>query len=416
MGKYIVTGGRRLSGEVAIGGSKNAVLPILAGAALGKKSIIHNCPRISDTHNTLEILAALGCDVRFDGNTITVDARNIGGWQLPREQVSKMRSSIIFAGALLGRFGRARTDYPGGCLLGERPINLHLDAFRAMGAVVLDNGALHIAADRLLGAKIKFDVPSVGATQNAMLAAVLANGTTIIENAAREPEVVDLQNFLRAAGAKISGAGGYAITIEGVAQLSDVEYTIMPDRIVTGTYLAAAAITGGKIRLNNIVPGDIRPVTAKLTESGVGIAWEKDAIILASNKRANRIANIVAGPHPGFPTDMQPQFTTLLATAKGDSIICDEIFESRDRHVGELAAMGAVITNIDSRKFCIKGVERLRGADVTAHDLRGGAALILAGLGAEGKTTVADSIHVERGYEAIHEDLHALGADVEFVE
>jgi len=415
MGKYRVIGGRRLSGDVAIGGSKNAVLPILAGAVLGKKSIIHNCPKISDTYVTLEILSALGCDVQIDGNTIIVDARGISGWQLPEEQVSKMRSSIIFAGALLGRFGRCRTSYPGGCLLGKRPIDLHLKAFDALGAQVLDNGALHIKADRLSGAKICLDVPSVGATQNAMLAAVLAKGATIIENAAREPEVVDLQNFLVSAGAKIAGAGGRTIAIEGVTELDNTEHTIMPDRIVAGTYLAAAAITGGKIRLNNIVPGDIRPVTAKLTEAGISIAWEKSAVILEANKRARGGADIVAGPHPGFPTDMQPQFTTLLATAAGDSVIRDEIFESRDKHVGELAAMGADITNIDSKKFCIKGVERLNGAEVVAHDLRGGAALILAGLGAEGETIVKDSVHVERGYEAIHEDLQALGADVAFI-
>jgi len=414
MGEYRVMGGRRLSGETAIGGSKNAVLPILAAAVLGKKSVIHNCPKISDTYNTLEILSALGCDVLFDGNTIVVDACNINGCLLPENLVAKMRSSIIFAGGLLGRFGKVSANYPGGCLLGERPIDMHLDAFRCLGADISEEEDIRITANRLTGGKIKLKMPSVGATQNAMLAAVLAKGVTTIENAAKEPEIIDLQSFLNAAGADVGGAGGNIITINGVKKLDNVEFTIMPDRIITGTYLAAAAIAGGKVRLSNIVPEHVRPITAKFTQAGLGVAWERNAVIIAANRRPMGI-DIVAGPHPGFPTDMQPQLTALLATAKGESTVSDDIFECRDKHVAELCLMGADITNINSRNFHVKGVGKLHGATVKAHDLRGGAALVLAGLGAEGTTIVKDSVHVERGYESIHRDLQALGADVELI-
>ena len=415
MGEYRITGGIGLKGEVTIGGGKNAVLPILAAAVLGKKSIIHNCPKISDTYCTIGILKELGCDVSFEDNTITVDAGGIKFWQLPAAHAAKMRSSIIFAGGLLGRFGQAAVHYPGGCHLGKRPIDLHLEAFKQLGAKIVEEDAIYVRADKLAGAKIHLKCPSVGATQNAMLAAVLAEGTTVIQNAAREPEIVDLQKFLRAGGAKVMGAGGPVIVIEGVKELGDVEHTIMPDRIVAGTYLAAAAITGGHIRVNKINHEDIRPITIYLARAGCLVAEEKNSAVLSAPNRLQALGHIVTGPHPDFPTDMQPQFAALMAAAEGKSVISEKVFESRDKHVAELAKMGANIHNTGGTRFHITGVNRLHGGIVRAHDLRCGAALIMAGLAAEGKTIVKDSIHVERGYEAIERDLQALGADVRFV-
>ncbi|MCL2396707.1 MAG: UDP-N-acetylglucosamine 1-carboxyvinyltransferase [Defluviitaleaceae bacterium] len=416
MGEYRITGGARLTGEVTIGGSKNAVLPILAATVLGKRSVIHNCPKISDTYCTIDILRGLGCDVGFDGHTIVVDARGIASHHLPEDLMDKMRSSIIFAGGLLGRFGLVVAHYPGGCSLGDRPIDLHLEAFRQLGALVEEEGqVIYARAKKLAGARVVMKKTSVGATQNAILAAVLAKGTTTIENAAREPEIVDLQRFLVAAGAKVTGAGTSTVIIEGVAELGDVEHTIMPDRIVAGTYLAAGAITGGHIRLNNVVYEDIKPIADRLADAGVTVTLEEKAVALAAPQRLAAIDYMATGPHPGFPTDMQPQFTAMLATAHGNSIISEKVFDARDKHVAELAKMGADIRNVDRKRFHISGVQRLHGAVVEAHDLRCGAALILAGLGAYGETVVGNSIYVERGYEAIHQDLQALGADVKFV-
>ena len=422
MGEYRITGGRRLSGEVAIGGAKNAALPILAAAVLGGRSIIHNCPRISDIFCTLEILTALGCAVSFIGNTVVVDTRGIEPRALPQELATKMRSSIIFAGGLLGRFGYAEMAQPGGCKLGKRQIDLHLSALRSLGAVVdVEEGIVHAKADRLVGADIMLAIPSVGATQNAMLAAVMATGTSVIHNAAREPEIVDLQNYLVKMGAKVAGAGGGKIVVDGLGisfgtkHLRDAEHSVMPDRIVAGTYMAAAAITGGNIRLNRIVYDDIRPTADVLAAGGVEVTVQGDSVEVCAAQRFTAVKRVTTAPHPGFPTDMQPQISALLATAAGRSNVVENIFDSRDRHVAELAKMGANILNIGGRHFDILGVERLHGATVTAHDLRCGAALILAGLGADGKTIVTDSVHVERGYEGIDADLRALGADVNLI-
>lgn len=413
MGEYHVYGGKRLFGELAIVGGKNAALPILAAAVLGKKSIIHNCPKISDTFCTMEILTKLGCDVNFEGRTAVVDTGGLDTFVLPQEYMAKMRSSIIFAGGLLGRFGQAIISPPGGCKLGERPIALHLDAFQQLGAKIwTKDGLIHIKASRLEGAKIPLSFPSVGATQNAMLAAVLARGTTVIKNAAKEPEIVDLQDFLNTMGAKVSGAGSSCLIIEGVKELQDAEYTIMPDRIVAGTYLTAATITGGEIRLTDVPNKGIRPITDLLKETGAQI-WEEDnSITLSAKGRPRALRQVVTGPHPAFPTDMQPQLTALLATADGSSFINERVFESRDKHIGQLRIMGANISNRDKQNFHILGVNQLQGATVRAHDLRSGAALILAGLGAEGETVVQDCTHIRRGYEAIDKDLRVLGAEI----
>lgn len=416
MGEYRIIGGKKLKGHIKIGGSKNAVLPILAATVLGKKSIIHNCPKISDTYCTIDILKELGCDVTFEGHTITVDARGIKSYKLSRRHVEKMRSSIIFAGGLLGRFKRFSTHHPGGCKLGARPIDMHIEAFRSLGAKIDDDTDINGTANRLMGTVIPLSSPSVGATQNIMLAAVLAKGKTTIRNAAREPEIIDLQNFLIAAGANISGAGSSEIIIEGVKELSDVEYEIMPDRIVAGTYLAAAAATGGSIRLDNIAYENIMPITKILQRTGAEIYPSYKSVTINAPKYLNGAGYVTTDPHPGFPTDMQPQLTAVLSAAKGDSTIEETIFESRDEHVAELVKMGASIRNVGGRKFHIVGVEHLHGTTVFAKDLRGGAAMILAGLRAEGESIVKNSIYVERGYEAIHHDLQSLGADIKLLD
>ena len=418
MAEYHIKGGRRLLGEVCTPGSKNAALPILAATVLGKRCVVHNCPDISDIRCTIEILALLGCDVSYKGRTAVVDARGISRHTLPQEHMAKMRSSILFAGGLLSRFGRFVAHQPGGCELGQRPIDLHLSAFEKMGAAVQNEDEMIFAeAKKLKGTKIFLPIPSVGATQNIMLAATLAKGTTTINNAAKEPEIIDLQNFLAAAGAKISGAGSSCIVIEGVSELNDVEYTVMPDRIVAGTYLAAAAMTGGAIRLKNVGRlFDIRPIVEKFIEAGAFVTPEDGAICLTAPQKLHNLGYLTTNPHPGFPTDMQPQIMAMAACARGHTTIEETLFESRDKHVPELVAMGAKISNHNSRFFHIQGVPQLHGATVRAADLRGGAALVLAGLAAHGKTIVKDAIYVERGYEAIHNDLQALGADIKYIE
>jgi len=413
MGEFRIKGGRRLCGEVAVPGSKNAVLPILAATVLGKKSIIHNCPKISDRDNTIEILLRLGCDVAIDGRTIIVDAGGIKSHELPEEETAKMRSSIIFAGGLLGRFGKFTAYHPGGCKLGERPIDLHLEAFCDLGAILEDDRKMIVAkAKKLSGTKINLPLPSVGATQNAMLAATLADGITVIENAAKEPEIIYLQDYLISAGAKVMGAGSCTIVIEGVTQLHDAEYTISPDRIVAGTYLAAGAITGGTVRLKHVVHEDIDPIVQKLADMGAVITRDGRAINLSAPNRLHSLDYLATGSHPGFPTDMQPQLTALLATARGASLVNETVFEARYKHIEGLVAMGAEIVNHENKIFQIEGVNHLHGNTVAATDLRCGAALVLAGLAAKGETIVKDAVHIERGYEAIHEDLQALGADI----
>ncbi|MDR2182881.1 MAG: UDP-N-acetylglucosamine 1-carboxyvinyltransferase [Clostridiales bacterium] len=419
MAEYRIKGGRRLLGEAGAPGSKNAALPILAATVLGGRSVIHNCPDISDVRCTVEILTALGCDVSYDGHTVTVDARGISSHVLPKEHMEKMRSSIIFAGGLLSRFGQFTAHYPGGCKLGERPINLHLSAFKQLGATVEESeqkegGIIVAKAEKLAGDKIYLNIPSVGATQNIMLAATLAQGTTVVQNAAKEPEVTDLQNFLVAAGAKISGAGSSIIVIEGVRELRDTEYTVMPDRIVAGTYLAAAAITGGAIRLKNIVHHDMRPIVEKFIDMGSFVTLEEGAICLTAPQRLHGLGYLTTQPHPGFPTDMQPQFMAMLACAHDNTTIEETLFTSRDKHVPELIKMGAKIINRYSKFFHVNGVPQLNGATVKAMDLRGGAALVLAGLAAHGETIVQEARYIQRGYQAIDSDLQALGADIKY--
>jgi len=418
MSKFVIIGRKKLFGEVAIGGSKNAVLPILAATVLiNGKSTIHNCPNISDTHTSIEILRHLGCKVLYDGYTAIVDATNIDKTSLPTSHVQKMRSSIIFAGALLSRFGEFSSTTPGGCRLGERPIDMHINAFSALGATFDQNPDIIAAkADKLIGNTMCLSTPSVGATQNAMLAAVYAKGEITITNAAKEPEVVDLQNFLNKAGANINGAGTETIAINGVTKLHSAEYSIMPDRIVAGTYLVAGAISRGNITLKNVNYKDVSPVAFALAQTGAKIVCHGNEINLTMKHRPIALPSpLTTAPHPGFPTDMQPQFTALLATAHGTSTINEKLFEARDAHIAELSKMGAKITNTDNRRFLIEGVAALRGRVTYAKDLRGGAALILAGLASHGITVVENAHYIQRGYEDIAGDLKQLGAAISFL-
>jgi len=414
MGEFYINGGGRVSGEARVHGAKNAILPILAATVLNSGvSVIHDCPLISDTFVTIKILRTLGCKVELKDKTLTVDSSSAVSREIPEKLAIEMRSSVIFMGSMLGRFRRVDISRPGGCVIGQRNIDMHIDAFAKMGAKIENDGIYKCEAVKLKGAKINLNMPSVGATENIMLAASLAEGETFILNAAREPEIVDLQNFLNKMGARVSGAGTDLVKISGVKKLHDAEHTIIPDRIVSGTLLCAAAITKGEITLTNVVPIHLEAVTAKLADAGCRVREYADAISLHAPDKLLPVGSVVTYPFPGFPTDMQPQFTALMACASGITTIHETIFESRNMHVNELKKMGADIgMSIDARSFFIKGIEKLKGATVEANDLRGGAALILAGMAAEGKTTVMNSSYIERGYEKIDETLRNLGADV----
>ena len=416
MGEYHIRGGRRLNGELRVRGGKNAVLPMFAAMMLnGAESVLHNCPRIRDTFISAEILRCLGCKVTIEGNTVVVNSSGAKEWHVPEELSGEMRSSVIFMGGLLGRFGKADISYPGGCELGTRPIDMHIKALSAMGTSIESRERLLCRTDGLKGMRIPLQFPSVGATENIMLAAVLAKGETVICNAAREPEIVDLQGFLNGMGANIRGAGTDTVVINGVDNLHSVEYCAMPDRIVAGTYLAAAAITGGEVKITGVTPSDLIPVTSAFAEMDCRISELGSAITLKAPSRLQRISHLATHPHPGFPTDMQAPFTAALTLANGTSVVKENLFSSRNGHIVGLQRMGADILEMqDNRSFVIRGVENLRGATVEATDLRCGAALILAGLAAEGDTVVKESIYVERGYEQIEVALRSVGAEISF--
>jgi UDP-N-acetylglucosamine 1-carboxyvinyltransferase len=416
MSQFKVRGQNRLFGELVIGGAKNAVLPMFAAACLCESEIlIHDCPRIADTMVSLEILESIGCGVEFTSDTLKINSFGDLNHDIPDECVTKMRSSILFMGAMLARCGKVSLALPGGCNLGERGIDMHTSGLRAMGAKIThEEGKLFCEAKQLHGARISLPFPSVGATENLMIAAARAKGETIIENAAREPEVADLALFLKSLGADIKGAGTSTIAINGVKKLHEkAEHTVMPDRIVAGTYLVAAAMTEGEIRLKNIRPLDLSPFTMRLSDMGCIVRAEDDEIILRAPKRLRSVPRIVTKVHPGFPTDMQAQFVAALSIADKRSELTETIFDGRFSHVAELRKMGAVIyLTADKRTFTISGVETLRGTTVAAHDLRCGAALILAALSAEGETCVQNAKYIQRGYADIEKDLKALGADI----
>jgi len=418
MTKYRIRGGheQRLSGDLRVQGAKNAALPILAAAVLTEgKNEIHNVPHITDVLETLEILKNIGCRAEFKNGIVTIDFSGTLQHQIPDALAQKMRSSILFLGAMLGRMGKIDIALPGGCKLGERAIDLHIDGLRAMGAEIIEEeGKLYCRTDGLKGAHIKLHTASVGATENLMLAAVRAEGQTIIENASCEPEVADLAKFLVSCGAKIFGVSTGMIIIQGVKTLrSGKPHTVMPDRIVAGTYLLATAMTGGSVTLHDVYPNDLMPITSVLAKMGCVIHGGRNCVTLAAPERLKAVAKVTTDIHPGFPTDLQPQLTAALAIAKGTSEINETIFESRFSHCEALNKMGADI-NVSACKriFVVHGKETLQAANVTATDLRCGAALVLAGLVAEGETVVDCAEYVQRGYVDMAGDLNSLGADV----
>ncbi len=418
MDKIIVNGGRKLNGEITVQGAKNSVLPILVATLLvDGVSIIHNCPLLSDVDATIKILQYLGCKVSRENHTITVDSTDVSRDDVPDNLMREMRSSIVFLGGILGRMGRAKLSTPGGCEIGLRPIDLHLSSMEQFGATVTDEDGFIVCKAHekgLEGTRITLSFPSVGATENIILAATLAKGTTVISNAAREPEISDLADFLNRCGARIRGAGDSTVVIEGVTKLTPAEHTVIPDRIVASTYLIAAAMTGGKIIINSIVPSHIAPIIQPLRESGCSIEVNKKQVVLESPKTLKRIRMIRTMPHPGFPTDVQAQIMALTTVADGTSVIVENIFESRYKHIGELLRFGAKI-HVEGRMAVVEGVHRLNGANVRATDLRGGSAMILAGLQARGTTEVTEIYHIDRGYENPEKTLSELGADIKRV-
>ena len=413
MSKFIVVGGKRIVGETRVHGAKNAVLPILAATVLnGSINVLYDIPMLSDVEIMTKILQSVGCKVYRDGEALVVDSTDLNSHEVPEDLVREMRSSFIFLGAMLARYGSVKISYPGGCEIGHRPIDLHLKALREMGADIEEkHGFLYCKAKKLRGCDIQLDFPSVGATENVILAAVYAEGTTVIRNAAREPEIVDLENFINAMGGKVSGAGSANVYIEGVNQLHAVEHRIIPDRIVAGTYLIAAAITNGEIILNNVIPEHMQSILHKLRETGCKIDCTDNQIRLIAPQKIKAIDTIQTHPYPGYPTDMQSQMMSLMTLSNGATVFIENIFENRYKHTEELNRMGANI-KVDGRIALIRGVNRLTGANVTSKDLRGGAALILAGLAAEGITVIENAKHVDRGYDNLHEVLQALGANI----
>jgi UDP-N-acetylglucosamine 1-carboxyvinyltransferase len=410
--KLLIHGGRRLEGKISISGAKNATLPILTSTLLtSDKVTIRNVPHLKDVTTTIALLQSMGAMVTInDQFNIEVDGSNINEYCAPYELVKTMRASILVLGPLVGRFGKADVSLPGGCAIGARPINLHVKGLQAMGAdVIVENGFIRARADRLKGAHIVFDTVTVTGTENLMMAAVLADGETFLENAAREPEVRDLANFLNKMGAKITGAGSSTIHIEGVNEVVGVEYEVLPDRIETGTYLVAAAMTGGSVKLKRTLPNCLEAVLFKLREAGASIAVGDDWIELDMAGKRPKAVDIRTSPYPGFPTDMQAQFCAMNAMAKGIGTVTETVFENRFQHVSELQRMGADI-RVEGNMATSTEVARLTAAPVMATDLRASAGLVLAGLAAEGETLIDRIYHVDRGYERIEEKLNKLGA------
>lgn len=413
MEKIIVKKSPPLSGTVNISGSKNASLPILAASLLcSGESVIQNVPALSDVTLMCSLLEGLGAQIRCDGSTVTVSTPKIKSHVAPYEPVSKMRASFLVMGPMLARTGRTRISLPGGCPIGVRPVDLHLKGFAAMGAkVTTGHGYVEAKTDRLHAANIYLDFPSVGATENLIMAAALAEGQTTIENAATEPEIVDLADYLNRAGARIAGAGSDTLTIDGVSELHGCTYRVIPDRIEAGTFMVAAAVTHGKLEIDNIICDHLKPVSAKLREMGVQIQEDGTRLIADATGKLKSV-DIKTLPYPGFPTDMQAQMAALMSTIDGTGVVVETIFENRFLYVNELVRMGAHI-KIDGRSAIVEGVKSMSGAPVNATDLRAGAALILAGLAAKGDTEIGSIEHIDRGYDHIVEKLRQVGAKIE---
>lgn len=421
MAYYRINGGKRLEGAVTISGAKNAALAIIPAVILsGESCLLENLPEIEDVRIVEEILTSMGADIsRTPDGSMRIDPSGINTFSVTGEMVSSMRASYYLLGALLGRYKKAEIALPGGCAIGQRPIDQHIKGMRALGAdIVIQGGSVKARADRLRGAEIYLDVVSVGATINIMLAAVAAEGQTIIANAAKEPHVVDVANFLNMMGANVKGAGTDVIRIQGGRRLHGCTYAVIPDQIEAGTFMIAAAATRGDVIINNVIPTHLEAISAKLMECGVTVTEGddgRDFFIRVSADKRPRAVNIKTLPYPGFPTDLQQPMMALLATAEGNSFIMENIFENRFNHVPELAKMGASIS-ISSRTATVEGVEKLYGAPLCASDLRAGAALVIAALAAEGESTISQIHFIDRGYEFLEQKLRALGADITRIE
>lgn len=416
MKSYIIEGGKKLEGTVKISGSKNASLPILAATILSKKTNkLYNVPQIKDTKTTLEILKLLGCKIKQNSGKIEINSKHITKTEIPEHLMREMRSTVIMAGALLGRFKEVTFSYPGGCDIGSRPIDLHINAFKKLGVEITEEaGFIKCKANKIIGTNIDLDFPSVGATENIILATVLSTGTTTINNAAMEPEIIDMVQFLKKMGAKIQGEGTNQIIIDGVEKLSGVSYNIMPDRIEAGTILCAVAATGGNVILDNVIPEHLTAVINKLEETGCKIEINNKKITLNAQKKLKPI-DIKTMTYPGFPTDLQQIFATMLVKASGTSIIVENIFESRYKYISELRKMGAKVT-VEGKTAIIKGTRKINATTVVCTDLRGGAALVIAGLMAKGKSRVENIGYIQRGYENLENKLGSLGAKIKLEE
>jgi len=413
MDKLVINGGKELFGKIDISGAKNAAVAILPAAIMASSgvSVIDNIPEIEDVQCIERIIESLNCKINKSNNCVTIDSTTINSVFANTEDVRRMRASYYLIGALLGRFKEANVDLPGGCAIGVRPIDQHIKGFEALGAeVTIEHGLVKAKAEKLIGANIFFDVVSVGATINVMLAASLAEGTTILENVAREPHVVDVANFLNSMGANIKGAGTDIIRIVGVKELKGCNYSVIPDQIEAGTYMIAAAACGGEVVVGNVIPKHLESITAKLIEMGVHVTENEDSILIKSDRKLKGV-NIKTLPYPGFPTDVQQPMTTLLSLAKGRSIVNESVWESRFKFVDELKKMGANV-KVEGRTAIVDGIGKLTGAVVKATDLRAGAAMIIAGLVAEGTTEVTCIDHVDRGYPHIEEKFKMLGAEI----
>ncbi|MGI6128639.1 MAG: UDP-N-acetylglucosamine 1-carboxyvinyltransferase [bacterium] len=413
MGRFVISGGKPLVGTVRIAGAKNATLPIMAATLLTPNVCeINNVPDLRDVRMMKEILTLLGAKIKSGPGWCVVDSSRVSSFQIPERLMREMRSSVFLMGALLGRLGAVKLSYPGGCAIGPRPIDLHLKGLSSLGAKINERFGYIIAeAKALRGCDIHLDLPSVGATENIMMAAVKSSGTTVIRNAAKEPEIVDLQNFLNKMGARIKGAGTDTIKIEGVSELGPASHNVIPDRIEAGTFMVAAAMTSGDVYLENVIGEHSEPVAAKLREAGAMVEIIGDKVHVWAKERLKAV-DIKTMPYPGYPTDMQPQTMAMLSSAAGTSVVIENIFTNRFKHVDELRRMGAQIS-IEGRAAVIRGMKRLSGAAVEASDLRAGAALVLAGLAAEGQTVVDHIYHIDRGYEGLEHKLAALGAKVQ---
>lgn len=414
MDKLVINGSKRLTGEIEVHGSKNSVLPILAACVLSQgENIIHNCPMLSDVDAALKILVELGCKVKREEHTVCVDSSGVNGFEISDNLMREMRSSVIFLGAILGRTGKAVLSTPGGCEIGLRPIDMHISAMEQLGAEVFEeHGRLHFECKNgLHGARVILPFPSVGATENIMIASCVAKGTTVITNAAREPEISDLADFLNGCGAKIHGAGDSTIIIDGVEKLTATTHTVIPDRIAASTYLLAGAITHGRVCIKEIIPAHLGALIPVLKQSGCDISVSNRWICISSPPRLSRVKTVRTMPYPGFPTDVQAPLTAMLSVADGTSVVVENIFECRYKHVSELIRLGAKI-NVEGRTAVIEGVPYLTGASVVSPDLRGGFALVIAGLAAKGETVISGVEHIDRGYENPEKLLSALGADI----